>query len=44
VDDDLVSIGRSPESCPLHSAAPIIAAPAAPAGTISISFTRPPQN
>jgi len=44
VDDDLVTIGRGPDACPLHSAAPILAAPAAPAGTMSIYFSaRPPK-
>ncbi|HUQ86888.1 MAG TPA: PBP1A family penicillin-binding protein [Vicinamibacterales bacterium] len=45
VDDDLVSFGRTPDACPLHSASSIAATPAtaAPAGTMSISFVRKPQ-
>jgi penicillin-binding protein 1A len=46
VDDDYVAWGRVPDLCPLHRSAGVItapAAPASPAGTISISFTRPPQ-
>ena len=49
VDDDYVAFGHSPDLCPLHTStgvitAPATPAPATPAGTISISFTRPPQD
>ena len=46
VSDDYVALGHSPDLCPLHTSAGVITtpAPASPAaGTISISFTRPPQ-
>ena len=46
VDDDYVAWGRVPDLCPLHTSTGVVATPAAPAaptGTISISFTRPPQ-
>jgi len=50
VYDDYVAFGHSPDLCQLHTSTGVITAPAttpAPApntGTISISFTRPPQN
>ena len=44
VSSDYVSFGHAPDQCPLHTSAPIAPAPApTSAGTISISFTRPPQ-
>ena len=44
VDDDYVSFGHSPDICTLHTSTVVAPVPApASAGTISISFTRPPQ-
>ena len=44
VSSDYVSFGHAPDQCPLHTSASIAPAPApTSAGTISISFTRPPQ-
>jgi len=44
VASDYVSFGHAPDQCPLHTLASIAPSPAAvSAGTISISFSRPPQ-
>jgi penicillin-binding protein 1A len=39
VDDDYVSIGRTPDICPLHSSATVAPAPAATTPVSSISYT-----
>ncbi len=44
VYNDYVAIGRGPAICALHDSTTVIAAPAAPAPTMSISYgVRPPQ-
>ena len=42
VDDDIVSIGRTPEICPLHSSSTASEVVTAPVSAISYSI-RPPQ-
>lgn len=43
VDDDYVSIGRTPDICPIHTSASAVPAPTNPLSSISWSYVRKPD-